>query len=77
MNGEVTVENLTIRDIFWNNSNSTGYAFCYQNNADIQLRSAYVRNVTVLNRGSVTTSSDPYGFAAAGSSNGLRIKTAR
>ena len=68
-NGECTVENLTVREIEWDPISETGYAFSYSNGALINKRSAYLRNITLLNFGSsvrlgTNASDDPYGFDA-------------
>jgi hypothetical protein len=60
LNGETTVEDLTIGNIY-----EPGYAFKFANNAKTTTRSPYVQRVTVLNRGSVTSATDPYGFDTA------------
>ena len=62
LNNATTVEDLTIRDMFYDSGNDTGYAFRFANGIVISERSPYVQRVTVLNKGSVTTSTDPYGF---------------
>ena len=49
LNGEVTIENLTVREIEWDGT--SGYAFRYANNALISRRSAYLRHITILNLG--------------------------
>jgi hypothetical protein len=73
LNGETTVEDLTIADMFYNATNDTGYAFRLATGANSPLRSPYVQRVTVLNRGSVTTSTDPYGYAANDAGRGALI----
>jgi hypothetical protein len=60
LNGETTVEDLTIGNIY-----EPGYAFKFANNCKTTTRSPYVQRVTVLNRGSVTSVTDPYGFDTA------------
>ena len=76
MNGDCTVENLTVREMEW--SGTTGYAFCYQPNASIARRSAYIKDVTVLNFGSsvrlgTNGSDDPYGYDAGDAGRGILI----
>jgi hypothetical protein len=76
MNGDCTVENLTVREVEWNGT--TGYAFCYQPNASITRRSAYVKDVTVLNFGSsvrlgTNAADDPYGYDAADAGRGIIV----
>ena len=63
LNGDTTVCELTVKDMFYNSSNDTGYAFVAANDWNSE-RSAYVQRVTVLNKGSTTSASDPYGFDA-------------
>ena len=51
----------------------SGYAVCYQPGADIQLRSSYIKNVTILNKGSVTSAADPYGFGSSDAGRGIIV----
>ena len=60
LNGETTVEDLTIGNI-----NEPGYAFKFANNSKTTIRSPYIQRVTVLNKGSITSATDPYGFDTA------------
>ena len=62
-----TIEDLTIAGVYYDTVNDTGYAFAYVSNATISTRSPYVQRVTVLNRGSVTSTDDPYGYDTADS----------
>jgi len=62
LNGETTVEDLTIRDFYYNSGTDEGYAFRFAPNFEVTSRSPYIRNVTVITKGSVTNSSDPRGF---------------
>jgi hypothetical protein len=62
LNGETTVEELTVTNFYYNSSTDTGYAFRFAPGMVTTTRSPYVQRVTVLTRGSVTTASDPYGF---------------
>jgi len=62
LNGETTVEDLTISNYQYNSGNNTGYAFRFANNFTVTTKSPYVKNVTVISRGSVTSAGDPYGF---------------
>ena len=57
LNGETTVEDLTIGNFY-----EPGYAFKFANNMKTTIRSPYVQRITVLNRGTITSTSDPYGF---------------
>jgi len=62
LNGETTVEDLTVSGYRYNSGNNTGYAFRFANNFTVTSRSPYIRNITVISRGSVTNAGDPYGF---------------
>ena len=64
LNGETTIEDLTVTGFRYNSTNDTGYAFRFANNFLVTTKSPYMRNVSVLTRGSVTNSGDPYGFAS-------------
>ena len=66
LNGETTVEDLTIEGFF-----SPGYAFSYAPNYTAISRSPYIRNVTVLTQGSVTSSLDPRGFDQGDAGKGV------
>ena len=61
LNGETTVEDLTIQDFYYDSGNDVGYAFKFAPISSLS-RSPYVRNVTVITKGSVTNASDPRGF---------------
>ena len=56
LNEGVTIEDLTIKDFF------TGYAFKFAPGFTVSTRSPYIRNVSVITSGSVTSGSDPRGF---------------
>ena len=62
-----TLEDFTIKGSYYDSTNDTGYAFSYASGITIATRSPYIQRVTVLNRGSVVTSDDPYGFDTADS----------
>jgi hypothetical protein len=62
LNGETTVEDLTVTGFLFNSGANTGYGFRFADNITVTTRSPYIRNVTVLTRGSVTSVGDPYGF---------------
>ena len=77
LNGETTVQDLTIRDMFYDSGNDTGYAFRFAPNCEVALRSPYIQRITVLNRGSNSTISDPYGYASADAGRGVLIDGAQ
>jgi len=70
-----TVQHLTIKDMFYDSANDTGYAFAYApaGSLSVPLQSPYIINCTILNRGSVTTSDDPYGFASGDAGRGAKV----
>ena len=62
LNGETTIEDLTVADYFYNATNNTGYGFRFATGMTVTTRSPYIRNITVITKGSTTTVGDPYGF---------------
>lgn len=68
LNGQVTVEDLTIKDFY-----APGYAFEFANNFNISSRSPYIRNITVITQGSVTSGADPRGFDAGDAGGGAYL----
>ena len=72
LNGETTVEDLTVADFFYDSINDTGYAFSFANNITVTTRSPYVRNITVLTKGSITSPSDPLGFDQGDAGRGAK-----
>lgn len=68
LNQNATIENITIKDFY-----SPGYAFSFSSNASITERSPYIRNVSVITKGSVTSVSDPRGFNAGDAGKGVLV----
>ena len=68
MNGETTVQNLTIKDFY-----SPGHAFSFASNTIISTRSPYIQNVTVVTKGTTTSASDPRGFADGDAGKGALV----
>jgi hypothetical protein len=68
-----TIENITIKDFYYDSLNDTGYAFSFAPGATIAERSPYVRNVSVITQGSVITGNDPRGFLSADAGKGALI----
>ena len=62
IDGETTVEDLTLTGFRYNGTNNTGYGFRLANNFKVTTRSPYIRNVSVITRGSTVSAGDPYGF---------------
>jgi len=73
LNGESTVENLTIKNFFYDNANNKGHAFRFAGDSKVTTRSPYIRNVTVITQGSATSASDPRGFASGDAGRGAYI----
>jgi len=73
LNGQTTVEDLTIKNFYYNSVANTGHAFRFANNINVTSRSPYIRNVTVITQGSAISSTDPRGFAAGDAGRGAYI----
>ena len=79
LNSDVTVENVTIKDFYYDSGNDKGYAFRFANNFNTTIfeqapgRSPYVRNVTVITQGTTTSASDPRGYASGDAGRGAMI----
>jgi hypothetical protein len=73
LNGESTVENVTIRDFYYDSLNDKGYAFRFAPGATVSARSPYVRNVSVITQGTSVTVDDPRGFASGDAGKGALI----
>ena len=48
LNDNTTINNLTIKNHFYDSINNTGYAFRFAPNAVMSIRSPYIQNITVL-----------------------------
>ena len=66
LNGETTVEELTVTGFY-----SPGYAFKYATGYTATSRSPYIRNITVITEGSVTSPTDPRGFNEGDAGSGV------
>ena len=75
LNSDSTIENITIKDFYYNSSNDTGYAFKFASNflTSPGGRSPYVRNVTVITKGSTTSQADPRGYDAGDAGKGALV----
>lgn len=71
LNGETTVEDLTLTGFRFNSGANTGYGLRFATNITVTTRSPYIRNVTVITRGSTTSGSDPYGFDSNDAGKGV------
>ena len=65
MNDRSVVEDVTIAEMFFDTAGNQGYAFKYAPGIAITSRSPYVQRVTVFNKGSNTSTADPYGYGSA------------
>lgn len=73
LTGETTVQNLTIKDFFYDSLNNTGHAFRFASGAVVTNRSPYIQNVTVITQGSITTGDDPRGYSQGDAGRGAYI----
>ena len=71
--GETSIENITLKDYFYDSVNDTGYGFRFRPNASILSRSPYIRNCTVITKGSSITADDPRGFASGDAGKGALV----
>jgi len=62
LNGETIIEDLTVGGFRYNAVNNTGHAFRFANNITVTSKSPYIRNVSVITRGSVTSPTDTLGY---------------
>jgi len=75
LNGESTVEDITIANFEYNAIDDTGYAFRFAANMLVTTRSPYIRNVTVITFGSTVRlatapADDPRGYLAGDAGRG-------
>jgi hypothetical protein len=70
LNGETTIENLTVKNFFYNAINNTGHAFRFAPGCKVTKRSPYIRNVSVITQGTVTSSGDPRGYGSSDAGRG-------
>jgi hypothetical protein len=68
LNAECTVEDITIADFY-----APGYAFKFANNFKVTSRSPYIRNISVITNGSVTSGADPRGYGSADAGGGAYL----
>ena len=73
LNGETTIEDLTIANFRYNAGLNRGYAFKFASPFTVTTRSPYIRNVSVITQGSVTSGSDPRGFGSGDAGKGAYL----
>ena len=71
--GDSAVEDVTIKDFYYNSGNDTGYGFRMANNFRVYSRSPYIRNVTVITKGTTTSNTDPRGYDAGDAGRGALL----
>ena len=73
LNGDSAVEDVTVKDFYYNSGATTGHAFRFVNNFRVYERSPYIRNVTVITKGTTTSNTDPRGFASGDAGRGAYL----
>ena len=73
LNGETTIEDLTLTGFKFDSGSNTGYAFKFAPGMTVTSRSPYIRNVTVITQGSVTSVNDPRGFLTGDAGKGAYL----
>lgn len=73
MNGESTVQNVTLKNFYYDSVNDKGYGFRFAPNTTVSTRSPYIQNVSVITQGSTTSASDPRGFASGDAGKGALV----
>ena len=73
LNGESTIEDITVADFYYNSGNDTGYAFRFAPGFTVTSRSPYIKNVSVITKGSVVTADDPRGFLQGDAGKGALV----
>jgi len=73
LNGETTVEDLTVQNFLYNAADDTGYAFRYASGFTVLSRSPYIKNITVITKGSVTSQEDPRGYDKGDAGKGVLL----
>ena len=73
LNGETTIEDLTISGYQYNSGTNTGHAFRFASGMTVTTRSPYIRNITVITVGTVTSGTDPRGYLAGDAGRGAYI----
>jgi hypothetical protein len=71
LDGDTTIENLTIKDFYYDDNK--GYAFRFKPGTIIQSRSPYIRNVSVITKGTVNNAEDPKGYHSGDAGRGAWI----
>lgn len=73
LNDASTIQNLTIKNFYFDSINNKGYAFRFAPGLKVINRSPYIQNVTVITQGTVTSGNDPRGFDQGDAGKGAYI----
>ena len=73
LNGETTIEDLTVGNFFYDSVGDTGYAFRFAPGFTVTSRSPYIKNISVITQGSTTTAEDPRGFNSGDAGKGAYL----
>jgi hypothetical protein len=73
LNGETTVEDVAISGYQYNSGTNTGHAFRFASGFTVTSRSPYIRNVSVITTGTVTSGTDPRGYLSGDAGRGAYI----
>jgi hypothetical protein len=78
LNGETTIEDLTVTGFEYDAVNNTGHAFRFKTGMTVTSRSPYIKNVSVITQGSTVRlatapSDDPRGYLAGDAGRGAYI----
>lgn len=78
LNGETTIEDITIRGFEYDAATNTGYAFRFAPGFKVTTRSPYIRNITVITAGSTVRLmtnpvDDPRGFLSGDAGKGAYL----
>lgn len=73
LEGFATIQDLTVKDYYYDSVNDKGYAFAFAPNFSVNYRSPYVRNITVITKGTTVTSDDPRGYDSGDAGRGALI----
>jgi plastocyanin len=71
--GNCNIEDLTVRNFYYNDTNDTGYGFRLASGFTITERRPYIQRVSVITKGSVTSVSDPRGYNEGDAGRGALI----
>ena len=73
LNGESTIEDIAISGFQYNSGTNTGHAFRFAPGMTVTSRSPYIRNVSVITTGTVTSGADPRGYLTGDAGRGAYI----